>query len=340
MGSTIKDIVKDTGLSSATISKYLNGKKIAPKNKDIIEASIKKLGYIPNRSAQMLRSKKSNTITILLPSFSDYFWGSITGYIEEYMQKHGYSTIIMAYKPSLPDQSETYRQLLSIQTEGCIMVDETIEKTNLLELLEKSNIPCVFLDQVLKTRMLDSVTSNNYESAYQMTLYLIEHGHKRIGVIGGPADSYTAMERIRGFRQACSDHGISEDNQIIYNGTYDARSGLGLFQKMMELPERPTAVFSLNYYYIMACIQMLYKYDLHIPDDLSLVTFDDDEIFSAVHPPVTVMVQDFPALGKEAGRLLLKRMKGDWDDFPQVTYVKTHFIERDSVKYLGEQPEA
>lgn len=335
MSATIKDIVKDTGLSPATISKYLNGKKIAPENKMAIEASIKKLGYIPNRSAQRLRSKKSNTITILLPSFSDYFWGSITTYIEEYMQKHNYSTIVMAYNPSKTDQSETYQQLLSIQTEGCIMVDENIEKSNLIQLMQEANIPCIFLDQILKTCTLDSVTSNNYESAYEMTRYLIQHGHKRIGVIGGPADSYTAMERIRGFRQACLEHGISEDNQIVYNGTYNAQSGLQLFQKMMELSERPTAVFSLNYYYIMACIQLLHKYDLRIPDDLSLVTFDDDEIFSAIHPPITVMLQDFPALGKEAGRLLLKRMRGDWEDFPQVSYVKAQFIERDSVKDIS-----
>lgn len=332
MNATIKDIAQDTNLSPATISKYLNGKKILPENQSTIENSIKKLNYIPNKNAQMLRSRKANVITILTPVIGDYFWGSIINYVEEYMQKHNYSTIISSYDPLKSDYSEVYQQLISTQTEGVILVPPNQNKINILHFLQKANIPFVYLDQVLTVSAADYVTSNNRTSAYDITCYLIRNGHRKIGVIGGPVDSYTSNERIHGFRQACFEHDIPKKDQFIFRGNYDVLSAVASFRKMIAAPEKPTAVFMLGYHYTVAIIQLLHELNLQIPEDLSIVSFDDDQLFTAVEPSITVMAQDLPKMGKEAARLLLKRIQGDRTDFPRTVYIDTLFIERNSVK--------
>lgn len=334
MGCTIKDIARDTNLSLATISKYLNGKKILPENQKLIEESIKRLGYIPNKQAQMLRSRRTNTICILLPVISDYFWGSICSFVEEYMQRHNYSTIISTYDPAQQDQSEVYRHLVSIQVEGVIVVSLNLQSTNLFKLLNSNNIPYIYLDQVMTEPAGDSVTSDNCYSAYRTTKYLLDRGHRRIGVIGGDIDSYTTSERIRGFRTACREFSVPNEDQLIMCGDFTAGTAAKLFKKLMCMPNPPTAVFLLGYFMTVAAIQQLDNMSIRIPEDLSLISFDDDEIFSAFDPPISVVVQDLAQMGAEASRLLLQRIRGDYSDFPRTKIIKTHFIERSSVRSL------
>ena len=335
MGTTIKDIARDTNLSLATISKYLNGKKILPENQKLIEESIERLGYIPNKQAQMLRSRRTNTICILLPVISDYFWGSICSYVEEYMQRHNYSTIISTYDPSSQDQSEVYRHLVSAQVEGVIIVSLDLQRSNLFTLLKSNNIPYIYLDQVMTEPAGDSVTSDNCYSAYCTTKYLLERGHRRVGVIGGDIDSYTTIERIRGFRSACREFSIPEQDQIVMCGDFTAETSGKLFKKLMSQQNPPTAVFLLGYFMTVSAIQQLDNLSIRIPEDLSLISFDDDEIFSAFDPPISVVVQDLAQMGTEASRLLLKRIQGDYSDFPRTKIIKTHFIERSSVRDLS-----
>jgi LacI family transcriptional regulator len=334
--ATIKDIARVTGLSLATVSKYLNGKKIKSENQAVIEACIKELGYVPNKNAQMLRGRKTNIITMLLPVIGDYFWGAVCNHVEGYMQKHNYSTVINTYDSTQPDQTDLYHHLVSTQTEGILLIPDYLENTNLLQLLQKGKIPYVFLDQVLTSADADAVTSANNEGAYQATKYLIECGHRNLGVIGGLEDAYTTIERINGFKRACQEYDISPLQQnISYNNYYSASTAAQFMKELMQKTNRPTAVFVLSYQFTIAIIQILHELNLRIPEDLSIITFDDDELFIAVEPPITVVAQDLKSMGTEAARLLLKRIGGDIEDFPRKELIETRFIERDSVKKIN-----
>ncbi len=336
MPATIKDIARDTGLSLATVSKYLNGKKIKPENQVLIEACINALGYVPNKNAQMLRGRKTNIITILLPVIGDYFWGAVCSHVEGYMQNHNYSTVISTYDSTQPDQTDLYNHLLSTQTEGILLIPNYVENTNLLKLLRNGNMPYVFLDQVLTTEAADSVTSANNEGAYQATKYLIECGHRNLSVIGGQKEAYTTIERINGFKRACREYAVSPLQQnISYNNYNSSATAAQFIKELMQKEDRPTAVFVLSYQFTIAIIQVLHELNLRIPQDLSILTFDDDELFIAVEPTITVVAQDLKSMGTEAARLLLKRIGGDVEDFPRTKLIETRFIERDSVKKIN-----
>lgn len=331
MSCTIKDIVLDTKLSLATISKYLNGKNIRPENRAIIEESIQRLGYTPNKSAQMLRSRKTNTICILLPFIGDYFWGALSGHIIDTLQKYNYSTIVTSYVSS-QDHTDTLKLLNSNQVDGAIVLPYSTNDASLLALLQKVNIPTICLDQVLSVPSLDVVTSANYKSAYNATKYLIEKGHSRIGVIGGDLDCYTSKERIRGFHEACNDFNIKKNNRIVMGNDLTTQSGAVFFHNMMTLASPPTAIFMLGYNLTIGAIMELNELNISIPEDISLVTFDDDQIFAAFSPPITVVVQNLPEMGRRAAELLMKRIQKDMRDFPEIVMIDTDFIERESVR--------
>lgn len=331
MKCTIKDIANDTGLSLATISKYLNGIKILPHNQDLIEDSIRRLEYIPNKTAQTLRSRRTNTIAIFLPVISDYFWGSLCSYIEEYMQKHGYSVLISSYDSTQSNQSDVYSQLLNVQVDGAILIPEHLEKVNLAHLLKQGNIPFVYLDQIISDPKADAITSSNFTGAKEATEYLLNRGHRYLGVIGGDLSSYTNNQRVKGFHFACDEYNIPEEQRVILGGEFTPASAASSFQEMLSLPTRPTAILFLGYFMTVAAIQEISRQNILIPQDLSIITFDDDEIFSAYDPPVTVMVQDLSLIGKRTAELLLKRIQGDFTDFPHTEMIPTKLIERASV---------
>lgn len=334
MSCTIKDIAKDTGLSIATISKYLNGKKILPDNKPIIEASIKKLGYVPNKTAQALRSHKTNTICVLIPDAGDYFWGPLCGFIEEALQKNNYSTIISSYNPQITESSDEFRFLISSQIDGVLFVPRDQASFHLAILMRNANIPFVYLDQLFENPLSDAVTSTNYQASFDIMEYLIQHGHQQIGIISGNYNSYTIRERYEGCKDAYIKHGFSEKDLLFLSGKFSAASGAKLFKKMVSSPNPPTAVFMLGCNLTLGAILELNNLGLSLPDDLSLVSFDDDQIFSAFDPPITCMVQDFSEIARAAVDLLLRRISGDEEGFPETKMIPTHFMERSSVKSI------
>ncbi|WP_242849029.1 substrate-binding domain-containing protein [Robinsoniella sp. KNHs210] len=271
---------------------------------------------------------------MLIPDAGDYFWGPLCGYIEEALQKHNYSTIISSYNPQLTESSEELRFLISSQIDGVLFVPRDEASCNLAILMRNSNIPFVYLDQLFENPSSDAVTSSNYKAAFDIMEYLINHGHNRIGIISGNYNSYTIKERFEGCKNAYLKHGFPEKDLLFLSGKFSAASGAKLFKKMISVPNPPTAIFMLGCNLTLGAILELNNLGLSLPNDLSLVSFDDDQIFHAFDPPITSMVQDFSEIATQAVDLLLRRISGDCEGFPETKMIPTHFIERSSVKAI------
>ena len=187
MKITITDIARDTGLAVSTISKYLNHKNILPENEALIEASIKKLGYTPNRIAQGLRAKSSHTVALLIPSKNNYFCGNSVSYITSFLWEQGYVCTIHTYLSSGKRKAAAAWQLLiNNNIRGLIAVTGT-------------------LDQVSNSFSSDYVTSENYPGGYLAGSYLARKNHQRIGFVAGRRDAYTIVQRTSGFLNALKD---------------------------------------------------------------------------------------------------------------------------------------
>ena len=333
--ATINDIAHEAGVSSATVSKYLNGKKISDANAKRIQKSIMHLHYVPNPIAQLLRKKTSNCIAVMLTNMCDYFWGNAYNEVESFLLGHDYSTLLQRFDPSIKDQTDFFNFLMSTGISGCILLDETSAQTNLLNLLQNRGIPYVFMDSCPTNGSYDLVTTSNYQSSYRATEYLISLGHRTFGVLSGPLTHYTSTERLRGFADACKAHSIPKENIQIRYGDFRVEAGYPMVQDLMRQRPLPSVLFSMNYYYMVSAIQEVSARGLRVPGDISLITFDDDDLFQTVNPPITVIRQDLPAIGRNTAELLYRRITEGNLSAPQFLEVDAHLIQRGSVANLA-----
>lgn len=333
MKITITDIAKDTGLSLATISKYLNHKKVLPENRILIENSIKKLGYTPNRIAQGLRAEKTNTIAIVIPSLSNYFWGPITTYIETTLREHGYRSIVYTISADFQRQQYVINHILNNKVDGVIAV-VSYWTEHALSALYKHAIPVVFLDQITSAIQSDYVTSDNYQGGYMAGKYLIHRNHRKIGFIAGLKDSYTIQERTRGFLSAIKNAGFPLTPEYYSYECEETASGKQQIQKMLRSSSLPTALFFCSLELCLDGISALLDAGIKIPQDISIISFDDDIIFSSIRPHITVIRQNLQQIGKQAALLLLHRLENNDNTPPRHILIPADLIERDSVKQL------
>ena len=334
MRPTIKDIANDSNLSISTVSKYINNKTVLPENKIKIEASIKKLGFVPDKNAQNMRLSrtKTQTIGIVVPGFSNYFWGSIAVNIEDIMRKNDYSIYICSQFKDGSMVEDILSFLMQKRVDGIIIVPKKVEIKN----IEQINVPIITIDQYINSN-ISCVTSDNYDAAYKGTTYLIKHGHTKIAVVSGDKDGYTTKERVNGYKKAMEDKLIDVPRDYISYGDYTIDSGREQFRELIKLTEPPTAIFVLGYDLGIGTLFEAKDLNIRVKNDISLLFFDDNEIFAAMNPPITTIAQDFEKMGEIAANLLLKKIDYDnvIEDESNIIMLGTTMKERDSVANLN-----
>lgn len=256
MKVTIKDIARETGLSTATVSKYLNHIKIQENNRKLIEDAIQRLGYQPNRSAQMLRSKKTRTIGVLISDLGNYFWGPVIGTVSHYFTSRQYTVITCSYNFDKEREKAVIQDIISQNFEGLVMLPFD-NQDYYYHLLQDAGIPVVLLDQLPVTRQkypVDCVLSDNYNGCALLAEHLFQNGHTDICILNHSVHSYTVATRVQAVLDIYRQHGLNllqkpyDCEPIIFSETQDV-----IFQnrqkllKILESPAPPTAVFFTNY---------------------------------------------------------------------------------------------
>ena len=343
MTITIKDIARETGLSTATISNYLNNRKIREENRFLIERTIQKLGYKPNRAAQILRTKKTHMIAILLTDLGTYFWAAMINAISQYFMKYRYTVITCSYSFNPGKEEQVIRDLISQNPDGIIVLPNNRED-HLFTLILDAGIPLVIVDSLpscLGERPVDCVTSNQYEGGAMLARHLLENGHTNVSIVERSVDSYTLEERIRGFTDVYKEHGYDtfsflnpypaipfKDTQLV------VERGKERFLQVMNAPNPPTAIFFTNYTIGIGGLSAAYSLPVPVPESVSLVCFDDDPLFKVMRPTLTCVSQDLKQLGEKASEILLRRIHGDYTDFPSTSVIDVTFHRRSSVKNI------
>ncbi len=329
MKPSIKDIAIETGLSIATISKYLRKIKIREENRLKIEDVINRLEYTPNRNAQMLRSSKSYTIGVVIADLSNTFWGSIVDYIEEYLQQHGYMTVIYSGQ-ELATDSRYLSNILAQNLDGLIISLMSQDDDEYIPLIERK-LPVVLIDQKSSHYEVDTVTSDNYGAGRAAAKYLLGMGHREIGIITAWRSIYTISERLKGFLDCLDDENCHIVPEHIVEGPMTPSSGKVLFAQLMSQDNVPEAIFATNFDVGLGALIEANIQNYKIGEELSFISIDDDELFAGMIPPITVISQNVRNIGHEAARLLLRKLKNQKNEKPSTVYVQTELIVRESV---------
>jgi LacI family transcriptional regulator len=312
---TIRDVARLAGVAPITVSRVINkAGYISDDTRLRVEAAIEKLHYIPNSLSRSLRFNKTNMIALIVSDITNPFWTTVTRGVEDACSEHKLHVILCNTDENQDKLDEYVNLLLQKQADGFIVVP-TGSSGPLLRNIQKQDVPLVVLDRVLPDLRADVVRCDSERGAYDLTKYLIGLGHQRIAMLSGADLISTAHERVIGYKRAMHEAGLPLDENLMSYGEFKAESGYDRTLAMMQQStNRPTALFAGNNFIAVGVIRALDELELRVPDDVSLVSFDDLPVLSK--PFLTVVSQPPYELGYQAAQLLFERMASTDQDQP------------------------
>ena len=332
MPATIRDIKRLTGLSLATISKYLNGGNVLPENRTRIENAIDELGYEVNEIARWLATKKTKTVGVIVFNIQSLFNSTLLSYISASLRMAGYGLLICDSAENLEQESKNIRFLLNKKVDGILIIPVNGENHDLQQ-AEDAGIPVVLLDRPLPGKCC--VKIDNTAAACQATELLIQHHHQDIAIIGFDSE-YTGRKRSQGYRQAMEAHGFPIRKSFEKIGKDSIQFGYRSMLELLKLKRRPTAVFMTNYEITLGGVMAMNESGINCPADISLLGFDNLILSQIVKPKLTMVVQPMKEIAEEAAEILLKEMEAAGSGIcgREVINLPTHIEIGNSVKSL------
>lgn len=336
MGATIKDIAAKTGLGLATISKYLNGGHVLEKNQAAIEAAIEELDFQVNGFARSLKTRQSKTVGVVIPQLNNLFMTSIVTKVEETLRHQGYGVIVCDTAKQEEREAEVLQFLLNKMVDGIILLATGRDAVGLESILRR-RIPVVLIDRKVERLegRLDMVLLDNFQAAYNSTEYLIQRGHQRIGLLIGSDQVYTSRERLRGFLAAMEDAGLPVSDEWIRYTDFTMEGGYQQTIGLLSAGDGLTAIFATNFEMTLGALLALKDKGFQVPEQISLIGFDNRELARAMQPGLTIVFQPFEEMGAHAARMLLHRMQqgsGEKEEAAQTVILQASIEEGASVR--------
>ena len=319
--ATIKDVAQMAGVSISTVSKYINGGNVRQENLDAIRNAIEVLDYRVNPFARSLKTQRSKSIGILLPEITAPFFGSVVASLDQTFRESGYHTLISCYSSSHGLERDNLSYLISHGIDGLIYAPEDLSSEEYYELTANCNIPMVQMDRMIQGVESDTVLVDNADAVYTAVSHLIQQGHRRVAIIAGPKQVYSAKERLVGYLRALSDNGILYDDNLVISDQYNFATGYKAIDALLQLPDPPTAIFATNYDFTMGLITSIRERGLSIPDQIDIFGFDSVKVCSMMNPPIPVVHQPEEEIGRIAATYLIDRLSG-YTGAPRISRLK------------------
>lgn len=332
---TIEDVAKKANTSIATVSRVLNDKGgYSEKTKERVIGVVDALGYESNAIARSLKRNKTNTIGVLVPNVSSMLANEILNGIEEYASTHGYSVLTSYTYTNREKVMKSLKTFQEQRVDGLIFVSDNFEE-EYYQYIKKMKIPVVLAATENQEYPVSFVKVNDYKASYDAVSYLISMGHEKIAMISGnPVDPVAGKLRIEGYKQALKDAGIRVDsNKIMHSDDYVFESGRKNFKKLMKKELAITAVFAASDELAVGALNMASELKIAVPEEISIMGYDDILISTMVWPPLTTLSQPLEKIGYESTKKLIEEIdkskkSGDY------YYIDHKIVERSSVANL------
>lgn len=329
---TIIDVAQEAGVSYSTVSRVVNNKDVVDEatRARVIQA-INKLGYVANRQARSLAGGSSQVIGLLVRDLGTGYIGEIIRGIDNELAKAQYDLMLYTTHRRRTEES-TVAMMTQGMADGLLLVLPREPEAYLASLNER-NFPYVLIDHQGIAKDEPAVAAENWRGGFEATEHLINLGHRRIGFVTGNMEMGCALDRLAGYRAALEQNGISIDEELIQKGNFFQPDGYAAGEALLGLSEPPTAIFASNDVMAFGVMEAVRDRALRIPDDISIVGFDDIPQATFVHPPLTTVRQPLEEMGRTAARNLLAVI-GDPDQTPERIELPTELIIRQSCRPL------
>ena len=334
--STISDVAKRAGVSAMTVSRVVNGTgHTSAQTRARVESAIDELGYVPNALARQLRSKRTKTIALLVSDISNPYFTTIARGVEDYCVGHGFSVMYCNTDEDEAEEEQYLLMLIERQVDGILLVPARSSGDS-FRLLHAHRMPVVVLDRRIAAADVDSVRCDSEAGAHALAKHLVDMGHRRIAVLTGRRNVSTSVDRVAGCRRALEEAGLTLPDELVHWGGFqfgksNQADGHRMATEMLAAEgERPTAVFCANNFIAFGAIRALRSAGLRVPDDISVVAFDDLPEEWVSEPFLTVAAQPAYEIGHRAAMLLLGHISGDHEPSGQSVVLPFELIIRRS----------
>ncbi|EMP92707.1 ribose operon repressor [Vibrio paracholerae 87395] len=331
----MKDIARLAGVSTSTVSHVINKSRfVSDEIAERVNNAAQQLNYAPSALARSLKMNRTKTIGMLVTTSTNPFFGEVVKGVERSCYHQGYNLILCNTEGDNQRMKASINTLLQKRVDGLLLMCSTLEGERLDVFDRYPDIPIVVMDWGPILFASDKIQDNSLQGGYMAAKHLIECGHKEIGCITGPLIRHQAQMRYEGYKRALAEAGIAINPDWIVESDFECEGGYQAFEKLYQRGKLPSALFVSNDMMAMGVIQAASQRGLRVPDDLSLIGYDDVHIAKFMTPALTTIHQPKYRLGKAAVDTLLYRLENP-DTTAQVVQLEPTLVVRSSVCSLN-----
>jgi LacI family transcriptional regulator len=323
---TITDVAKRAGVAPITVSRVINNSGyVAAGVRTRVEAAVVELGYVPNRLARSLRSRRTNTLALVLTDITNPFFTTVARGVEDAASDAGFMVMVCNTDERESEESKYLRLLLSHRVDGILLVPARGAEAS-ATFVASQQTPLVILDRRAPGVAADVVRCDSVTGAGDLGRLLVSLGHERVAVLSGPEGTTTSDDRVRGFTEAFAAAG--RDEPRVWRGVLTQDSGAAMTAEALRAEPAPTALFAVNNFLTIGALRGLRAAGRRVPEDVALVGFDDLPPALVTFPFLTVAAQPAYDMGRRAVELLLARIHGTETGPPQEIVLPTELVVR------------
>lgn len=326
---TIKKVAELANVSKTTVSKYLNGGNVKNEYREKVESALKVLNYRPNYIARALKTNRTYTIGVLIPFINDRYSTQIVAEMESLFQDNGYGMLICGYEGNSKRFRSKMSFLLSKMIDAVVVFPSGLCKEDFDE-IKNAQIPICIIDREIEGVEADVVMTDNEYAGYFGAKYIMDLGHARMAFITGYNSSYTSSRRNAGILKALNERGVKEENYI-FEYCYNSDDIFEQVKAVIESPKKPTVLFSTNFYLTNKTINALNRLNIRVPEDISLLAFDNVDTYSVYTTRLTIVSQLAKDISREAVNIILGRI-ADPECEKKLVKMSIELIEGESIK--------
>ena len=342
--ATLRDVATAAGVHPATASRALNpGTRllVSEETAQRVSEAADRLGYRPNSVARSLRTRRSNTIGVLIPDLNNPLFPPIIRGIEDRLAQHGYVALIGNTDADPAKERLVFDQMRARHVDGFVLATATLNSPILAE-AAKAGLPLVLMNRTAQDYPFSSVSVDNEQGLRAAVAHLTALGHTRIGHVAGPQDISTGAARLRGFQEAMASHGLPiGPADIVYATAYTVDEGLRCGRELLAGATDLTALIAANDMLAVGCYGALDEFELRCPEDMSVIGFNDMPFVDRLHPPLSTVRFPHTQVGTEAARLLVERIENGDGNPVKILFLAPELVVRGStvaVEHSGAVP--
>jgi LacI family transcriptional regulator len=303
------DVARRAGVTKSTVSHVINGTRtVSPETVAAVERAMAELSYVPNTLARSLARATTNTVGVAISSLANIYFSDIIVAVENACARLGLMVFLADTADNPAQELELVRALHRRRVDGVILAPSADPEQRAIGYLRDNGVPCVLVDRLVCAE-LDQVGVENTNAVRQLVEHLVWHGHRRIAMLSNQAGLATAVERIEGYRLGLEAAGIAWDGSLLELGTDDTAANIQATLRLLDLPDRPTAIVCGNNLSTIGAMQAIRDRGIRIPDEVALAGFDDFEWADLFEPRLTVIAQPVKRIGEEAAAMLVERIR-------------------------------